>query len=153
MQGTMQAAPKGPPRMDWISTNLQVTRFDMGSGLERNLPSASLTHFLHSLTHSFSSSISFSFSSSPCILHTHLQTNTRINAQTHKHITIPSSSHTKIHATHRIKPLDPPYPKIKPPTTKSPTTYFRYLATLLQLPQSHMYLPHPSHVHPEPNQS
>ncbi|KAL6786676.1 hypothetical protein J3E68DRAFT_420281 [Trichoderma sp. SZMC 28012] len=52
MQGTMQSAPKGPPRMDWISTNLQVTRFDMGWGLERNLPSASLTFAPLSRIHS-----------------------------------------------------------------------------------------------------
>ncbi|KAL6815005.1 hypothetical protein J3E69DRAFT_346509 [Trichoderma sp. SZMC 28015] len=72
MQGTMQAAPKGPPRMDWISTNLQVTRFDMGLEGVTKSP-FSLTHaFLHSLTHSFSSWTSFSFSSSPCILPTHL---------------------------------------------------------------------------------
>ncbi|KAM6478497.1 hypothetical protein HDV62DRAFT_370588 [Trichoderma sp. SZMC 28011] len=58
---------------------LQVTRFDMGLGGYRNLPSASLTHFSHSLTHSFSSSTSFSCS--PYILRTYYHT----YKQTHKH--------------------------------------------------------------------
>ncbi|KAL6802634.1 hypothetical protein GGI42DRAFT_324861 [Trichoderma sp. SZMC 28013] len=76
MQGTMQAALQGPPR---ISTNLQVTRFDMGVWHP-----FSLTHAFFTFTHSFILIINLTLT----LIGPLHPTNTLINkthTHTHKH--------------------------------------------------------------------